>query len=454
MIHNAQLLSLVALLVALSALGYYRLRNTAPVVARNLLSAGGFLAGSFFAVTMLWQVTIAFRHGWNLFGLSVWGAPVLFVGGGIAGCLAVLWWTAVSPAKRRVLKIALVSTLLLTPAVLFILPIVLQFVIGRSPSDSIHDRSIAITDFAASAKSAVFRIPMRDNAVALVFVDRVTRQARLIGENGYRVYGPSFSRDGERLLFVRSKNESQRHELISCIINTWQCRPVLQTDNDVVSPVEIKKDTILYASSPLIVLPDRKRYSRHDFYSIVVGSDPVRLSDIELLGLHSISPADDRILFGAVDLRLANPSVSRSDNKLPHSEIFEVAFDRNAPHINASIPALNPRVYVGGYSVFPSLSEDGRLVAFLNAEFGKGPYRFNLIVVDGAERLKKRIDLEGLEFSRPAFAGHEMLYNELFNDRYRVRAWNASEDSVDEVFQIEFSKLKELDRVKLLFLSP
>jgi hypothetical protein len=47
-----------------------------------------------------------------------------------------------------------------------------------------------------------------------------------------------------------------------------------------------------------------------------------------------------------------------------------------------------------------------------------------------------------------------MLYNELFNDRYRVRAWNASADSVDEVFQIEFSKLKELDRVKLLFASP
>jgi hypothetical protein len=176
MSHNAQLLSLVALLVALSVLTYYRLRQAAPVVARIL-----FLAGIFFTATLLWQVTIAFRHGWNLFGLFVWGTPVLFVGGGIAGCLAVLWWTAVSPAKRRVLKIATVSTLLLTPAVLFILPIVLQFVIGRSPSDSIHERGIAITDFTASAKSVVFRIPMENGAVALVFVDRTTRRARLIG---------------------------------------------------------------------------------------------------------------------------------------------------------------------------------------------------------------------------------------------------------------------------------
>jgi hypothetical protein len=454
MSHNAQLLSLVALLVALSVLTYYRLRQAAPVVARILLSVGGFLAGSFFTATLLWQVTIAFRHGWNLFGLFVWGTPVLFVGGGIAGCLAVLWWTAVSPAKRRVLKIATVSTLLLTPAVLFILPIVLQFVIGRSPSDSIHERGIAITDFTASAKSVVFRIPMENGAVALVFVDRTTRRARLIGEDGYRIYGASLSRDGERLLFVRSKNESQRHELISCFVGSWQCRLILQTDNDVVSPVEIKKDMVLYASSPLIAQPDRSRYSRHDFYSIVVGSDPVRLSDIGLLGIHSINAADGRIMFGAVDVRLNEPSVSNIISKLPRSEIFEVPFDGNELNINASIPGLKSKLYVGGYSVFPASSQDGRLVVFLNREYVKGPYRFNLMVVDGADRVKKRIELEGLEFSRPAFADQEMLYNELFNDRYRVRAWNASADSVDEVFQIEFSKLKELDRVKLLFASP
>ncbi len=34
------------------------------------------------------------------------------------------------------------------------------------------------------------------------------------------------------------------------------------------------------------------------FGLIVVGSDPVRLSDIGLPALHSINAADDRILFG------------------------------------------------------------------------------------------------------------------------------------------------------------
>jgi hypothetical protein len=294
---------------------------------------------------------------------------------------------------------------------------------------------------------------MRNNKAALVFVDRATRQARLIGENGYRIYEPSFSRDGERLLFVRSKDESQRHELISCLVNTWQCRLVLQTDNDVVSPVEIGKDTILYASSPLIVLPDRKRYSRHDFYSIVVGADPVRLSDIGLLGLHSINIADNRILFGAVGFRPAEPSASNVNSRLPHSEIFEVSFDRNAPRINASIPALKPSIYADGYSVFPALSQDGRLVAFLNAKFGKGAYRFDLMIVDGSG-LKKRIGLEGRGFSRPTFVGEEVLFNELFDDCYKVKAWSEPKQLIDEIFQIEFSKLEELDRVKLLFSSP
>jgi hypothetical protein len=169
--------------------------------------------------------------------------------------------------------------------------------------------------------------------------------------------------------------------------------------------------------------------------------------------LHSINAADDRILFGAVGFRLAEQSASSANSERPHSEIFEAAFDCNASRIIASIPALKPKLYAEGYSVFPALSQDGRLVAFLNAEFGKGAYRFNLMIVDD-NGFKKRIDLEGRNFSRPAFAGDKMLFNELFDDRYKVKVWSEADNLIGEVFQIEFSKLEELDRVKLLFASP
>lgn len=49
---------------------------------------------------------------------------------------------------------------------------------------------------------------------------------------------------------------------------------------------------------------------------------------------------------------------------------------------------------------------------------------------------KKLIKLEGNKFSPAAFAG-ELLYNELLNDRYRVRAWKFNRDTFDDVFEIE-----------------
>jgi|NGEPerStandDraft_6_1074524.scaffolds.fasta_scaffold65255_1 hypothetical protein len=451
MSQAAQFYSSLPFLLALTVLIYFGLRRIAPIAARISLSLGGALAGSFFAPALLLVLIQPFRNGWNLFGLYFWGAPILFVGGGIAGLLAVLWWTAPSTLGRRKLKIALFSTVLMTPVVLFVLPRIVMFATNNGRPDDLHARSIAIYEFTASPQSLAFPIPTQDGGRALVFVDRATRQARLIGENGFSYGVPRLSWDGERLLFVRQKKESRHRELISCFVQTWQCRFVIQTDNDVVSPVEIEKDVIVYSSSPLVTLPDRQRYSRHDFYLVKVGSDPIQLSDFGEIALYSINVSGDRILFGSSGSFLEK-SVFPKPPSVPFdlkSEIFELRWDREALRVLTPTEKLKPQFLVGGYSTHPSASEDGEKVAFLNTELGKGNYRFNLMVVDTASGLKKLIKLEGKDFSAAAFAGEQMLFNELLNDRYRVRAWNRPSDAIEEVFEIDFSKLRELEHISL-----
>jgi WD40-like Beta Propeller Repeat len=449
-----QYFSLLPFLLALSALVYVILRKLAPTAARISLAMGGALAGGFLAPAVFVFLIEPFRDGWKNFGLFFWGVPIFLVGGVIGGFLAALRWTAQTTAGRRKLNIALYSTALLAPAVLFLLPNALAFLLHDPRGDTMQQRSVTIDGFTASPQSLAFVIPTResDHVRAIVFVDRATRQASFIGEIGFSYIEPRLSWDGERLLFVRRKRETKQHELFSCFVKTWQCRLVLRTENDVVSPVEIDRDVIIYSSSPLVTLPDRQRYSRHDFYLIKVGSDPIQLSDFGEVALHNINVNGDKVIFGSfapststVKSILAGESIF-SD---PRSGIFELTFDREAARIPTPSEKLKPKFLIGGYSANPSVSQDGRKVAFLNTETGKGSYRFNLMVFDVGSGLQKSIKLEGSNFSPAAFAGNQMLFNELMSKRYRVRAWNPTSDATEDVFEIEFSKLESLPHIEL-----
>jgi len=450
----AQYFSLLPFLLALSALVYVVLRKMAPTAARISLALGGAFAGGFLAPAVFVFLIEPFRDGWKNFGLFFWGVPIFFVGGMIGGFLAALRWTAQSAEGRRKLNIALSSTFLLTPVVLFLLPNVLAFVLHDPRGDTMQDRRLTIYKFTASPKSVALVIPTResDQIRAILFVDRATRKPGLIADSDFSYEAPRFSWDGERLLFVRRKKETRQHDLFSCFVKTWQCRVVLQTENDVVSPVEIDRDVIIYSSSPLVTLPDRQRYSHHDFYLIKVGSDPIQLSDFSEVALHSINVTGDKILFGSfAPGSSTGKSILAVDSVFsdPRSEIFELTFDREAARIPTPSEKLKPKFLVGGLSGNPSMSQDGRKVAFLNTETGKGSYRFNLMAVDTASGLQKVIKLEGNNLSPAAFAGDQMLFNELMNDRYRVRSWDYSADTINDVFEIEFSKLERLPHIEL-----
>lgn len=453
MSQSTQFYGLLALALTVSVLLYFGLRRTAPAAARISLAIGGAIAGGFPAVALLFLLLQPFRDGWNLFGLFVWGTLILPVVGGLTGLLAVFWWTEPSPARRRGLAFAMLSTLVVAPIAIFVLPRMLMLAIGEERPDSIRVRSIAIYEFTASPQSVAFPVPTRDGVTALVVVDRATRRARLIGESGFNYYAPHLSWDGERLLFVKRKKEGNQHELISCFVKTWRCRLAVRTDNNVVSPVEIEKDVVLYSSSPLITVRDLQRYSRHDFYLMRTGSDPIQLSSFGAVSLHSINVYGEKVLFGAYGPVLDQSVFPKPASVLadPRSEIFELSFDRDALRIPNPAETLKPKYLIGGYSVGPSVSQDGRSVAFLNTELGKGAYRFNLVVADTVAGSRKRIDLEGEKFSRAAFAGEQMLFNELMSNRYRVRAWTPASDTIGDVFEIEFGKLADLERIGLLF---
>jgi len=364
----AQYFSLLPFLLALSALVYVVLRKMAPTAARISLALGGAFAGGFLAPAVFVFLIEPFRDGWKNFGLFFWGVPIFFVGGMIGGFLAALRWTAQSAEGRRKLNIALSSTFLLTPVVLFLLPNVLAFVLHDPRGDTMQDRRLTIYKFTASPKSVALVIPTResDQIRAILFVDRATRQPGLIADSDFSYEAPRFSWDGERLLSIN-----------------------------------VTGDKILFGS-------------------FAPGSSTGK----SILAVDSVF----------------------SD---PRSEIFELTFDREAARIPTPSEKLKPKFLVGGLSGNPSMSQDGRKVAFLNTETGKGSYRFNLMAVDTASGLQKVIKLEGNNLSPAAFAGDQMLFNELMNDRYRVRSWDYSADTINDVFEIEFSKLERLPHIEL-----
>lgn len=454
MIHDGQVLHTAAPILIFLFLSYLVLRRGSPAFARIALALCGTVAGGVLLPALFMLLIVLFRDGWNLFGLFVWGTLIFAAAGAIGGLIAALWCSEENSARRRVLGMLLLSVVGLAPVFLFALPIAVRSALPQDPPDGLHARGLANRDFAASVQSAVFQVPMKDGARALVVVDRGTRRAKLIAEDGYDLHGQSLSQDGERLLMVRSARTGKSHELISCLVTAWQCRVVLQTEGDVISPVEIERDKIIYASSPPVTMQDRVRYTKHDLYSVTVGAVPVKLSEAGLSVIHSINVTGRKVVFGAVDPRLGEPSYSIAGNRLPHSEIYEAGYDRDVGRVELPTPPLKPLVFTGGYSIDPALSGDGKAVAFRNAEYRTGGYQFDIVIVDIAGGLRRRIVLNGREFSRPVFAGHQVVFAEVFDNRYRVRAWSDSRDTFEDVFETSFSNLNKLSRAKLPIAVP
>lgn len=439
----------VLLILAVAVPVYVLLRNRWPAMARFSLCVAGGTIGALVPAGIAFYLIRFFWPSWTGFGIGFWALPILLIFGCIAGILSAVWWTEGAAAQRRKLGRAVLVTVSLAPVTFVVLPTAVSSVLNDPNFDTMHRREAAIGPFAATRGAIVFTVPTRDGVMKLVFVDRATRHAQLIGEANFDYHDARFSRDGERLLYVRSKAPTE-HELISCTVATWRCRVVVNTANDVVSPVELEKDIILFSSSPPTRTDNRQVYVRHDLYTVKAGSPPVQLTHFSLPALYNLNVVGEKILFGAYGIRRSSV-LGGTDNVLadPRSEIFECAFDRTELRVLDSDGKLEPRFLIGGLSIRPSASQDGQRVAFLNTALGKGAYRYELVVADTVSGSRSRLSLEGIRFSDAAFAEGDVLYNELFSDRYRVRAWSPLTGATSEVFEIGFSAIDQLPRLKV-----
>lgn len=283
-------------------------------------------------------------------------------------------------------------------------------------------------------------------------IDSDSGRRRLVAENGKSFSSPHLSLDSERLVLIGWSDRTGQRELLSCTTSAWECDVFLRTDNRVISPVELDKETLIYSMSPGRIGGDnRLRYAYHDFYLQKKGSEPLRLTHFEFYQLDSINVAGAKVVFQAVGPREAGVTPPRGDLLAPASEIYALDFNVAEQRIRAPNQALKPLFLMNGLSLKPAVSRDGTRAAFWHTELDKGRYRYNRAVATISGDLLKYIDLEGISFSPGVFVDSTLLFNELFADHYKVKRFDLTRGSIEDIDIIEHApaQLKALERINL-----
>jgi Tol biopolymer transport system component len=321
---------------------------------------------------------------------------------------------------------------------------------GRTRADD--HRHVLMSHFAASSAAIVFSVAVDDRSVGLVVIDRHSSTQRLIVESSAHFGSPYLSPDGQRLVMVKSSFETPQRQVLSCQTATWRCTVLLHTENSVFSPVEIDKNTILFSSSPAFIRSDGgRRYFQYDLYLAEKGAAPVRLTDFKLSELGWLSMFNNQIVFGASG---GSHHPALPEYKLNQTEIYSVNYDPQRRQVLQETPPLKSLFQMSTYSIRPSVSADGRRIAFENVEIVKGGrYRYDMAIATLDGNLQQRVKLEGIEFSRGAFVADTLIFNELFKDHYRVRQLDLAKGSVADILTIDHSgqAFENLDRIKLQF---
>lgn len=293
---------------------------------------------------------------------------------------------------------------------------------------AMRERQRAIyAGFAASDSTVAFPMPLADGRLGILMIDRSTGRPSLVSPANYTHWSPNFSRDGERLVFLRQIKGSSEIELVICKDGTWQCYVNYKTDSAISSVADIYDGTVIVSMS-IRQAGDHERRRRFDLYVIRRGRPPERLTEYEAYTMSSLSVAADKIAFAAEGgVGLEPPRCGETDrSKCDESNIYVLDLVRSKLAVAKRPSTLRPTLVVSGYTVGVALSGDGTRVALRNTARRGNPWRYNVIMagLDGA--VDRQIDVEGYAFSSGVFVGETFLVNELFDDRYRVRALNLS----------------------------
>lgn len=324
-------------------------------------------------------------------------------------------------------------------------------------SETAHDRARwnVSSEFSASARSIVFSVILGEGETALLFVDRDSGRQQIIYEPGFGFWAPYLSIDGERLVTIRRRKNTAEREILTCQIASWRCEVFLRTEDNLRSPIEIDKDTLLYASTPLrIGYEGRHLYADYDFHLLRKGEAAVHLSDFQLSELHSIGLAPDRIYFSAYGPKKDKPVIPSIYSKKiteDRSEVYSLGFDARGSKLLVSTEMLEPQFVIGGLSIGARISADGRWAAVQNTEFGKGKYRYEIVLVDLLNGEQQRLKTESIKTSPGVFVGGTVVFNELFPRHYEVKSFDIERKELSTVLRVDHlpGELRKLDRVPL-----
>jgi hypothetical protein len=297
-------------------------------------------------------------------------------------------------------------------------------------------RFISIYDgFTASTELAAFQVPTSLTANGILLIHRAGRKAAIIAREGYTHWSPRFSTDGERLIFARAQAGRAEQELVSCSVSEWRCTLLLRTSGSILSPVEFGRGKVIFALGyPLVRDGKTTQHRRYDFYVVVAGQPPVRMTQFEFLSLHAISVGQNKIYFQAIGGKSESKADSCADaSKCDSSQIFSLNLDLETGRILNPPERLKPAVMIDGISVKPAISGDATRLAFLNTGREKFTYRYNLKVGDGNGDTLKTVAVDGVAFSTAAFVGDTLLVNELFNDHYRIGIFDCDLNRIDSI---------------------
>ena len=293
--------------------------------------------------------------------------------------------------------------------------------------------------FEATSRFLAFPIILREGAIGFVWIDRSSRERKLIQVPGSLLLFPSISKDQNHLLFVKRDQQSSTREIVRCTVLGWRCSSLLKTNDPIYSPVDVGDEGVLFAASGLRKANDGKfRYDAfHLFYLEKGSSFAKQLTRASFYSIGSLQFVNGDIFFSGT-----------SKESSFGDALFKVGFDSERKDIIDPQDLMRPLTLLSGASMLPSRSDQSAVFAFLHMG--------SLIEYDLAiDRPRTGIVVNkktGLGFSKPVVLGEDVLVNELLESEYVISAYrpDGRVEVLDRLSRLP-SDIEKLSRVSLSF---
>ena len=222
----------------------------------------------------------------------------------------------------------------------------------------------------------------------------------------------------------------------------WTCRSLVQTENSLDWPVEIREGVIAYSLSPPVPWGDGgTRHASQDIWLWQNGSSK-QLTNLQLYSLSAISFTNEEVFFSALGSLRTGPLLPKSDPAAKtQSEIFRLPFDLERLTVARANKQLQSQQWMHGVSSIASVSMDGEYIAFLNAQVPPVNYRYDVAVVGLKNGKVKRFESAGVSYSRPAFVNQSVFANDILDGRYRINLLDIETGEQQTMVEIPWKRI-------------